>query len=76
MKQSPHLCKDGLIIDSGPSKQRFLKNGLSAIGRVLSGSLLNKARKRITLAANVRFRTVGFIKPDRHADECLVPWLP
>jgi hypothetical protein len=34
MKQSPHLCKDGLIIDSGPSKQSFFKNRLSAIGRV------------------------------------------
>ncbi len=34
MKQSPHLCKDGLIIDSGPSKQSFFKNRLSAIGRL------------------------------------------
>ncbi len=48
----------------------------SAIGRVLSVRLLKKARKRIILAAKVRFRPVGFIKPDRHADEYLVPWLP
>jgi hypothetical protein len=49
---------------------------VAAYGRVLSGRLLNKTRKRITLAANVRFCTFGFIKLNRHADECLVPSLP
>lgn len=49
---------------------------MSQIGRVLSVSLLKKACKRIKVAANVRFRTAEFIRPGRHADECLVPLLP
>lgn len=49
---------------------------VTPVGRVLSVSLLKKACKRIKVAANVRFRTAEFIRPGRHADECLVPLLP
>ena len=46
-KQSPHLCNDGLIIDSGPSKQSFLKNGcqLLAVCRRWSAAYISVANK-------------------------------
>lgn len=62
-----------LIVCSWSTEKQSQQSGF---GRVLSVSLLKKACKRIKVAANVRFRTAKFIRPGRHADECLVPLLP